>query len=177
MGHNPETPPQLRNLQSRHPGDDGMTINCRITTTALAAITTEAEHSRDGRETGGILLGTDHAGDITISIAGTPGTNAHRTSHSFHRDLDHANQLAATAWNTDCSQWIGEWHTHPSGNLTPSELDLTSYLRHVCDIELRFDRFVAIIVGPSADRGLVMKTWIITRARAVAIPVTVVDRR
>lgn len=134
-----------------------------ITSTTLETIASTAQQSRDGLETGGILLGIDHAGDVLITRAGTPGPRARRASHSFHRDLDHANQLAALAWQTDGSQWIGEWHTHPSRELTPSQLDLTSYLRHVHDPELRLDQFIAIIVGLTAQQEIRMQTWIITR--------------
>lgn len=139
----------------------------RIANTAVETIANTAQQSRDGLETGGILLGTDHAGDILITSAGTPGPKARRASHSFHRDLDHANQLATVAWQSDGSQWIGEWHTHPSGHLLPSDLDLTSYLRHVHDPELHLVRFVAIIVGLAAQREVRMQTWIITRTHVL----------
>ncbi|MFG1770771.1 Mov34/MPN/PAD-1 family protein [Nocardia salmonicida] len=142
---------------------DPVPMMCRITNTALETIANTAQQSLDGLETGGILLGTDHSGDVLITSAGTPGPKARRASHSFHRDLDHANQLATLAWHTDGSQWLGEWHTHPSRNLTPSELDLTSYLRHVHDPELRLDRFIAIIVGLTAQQKVRMQTWIVTR--------------
>ncbi|RBO79929.1 Mov34/MPN/PAD-1 family protein [Nocardia puris] len=135
----------------------------RINNTAIETIAKTAQQSRDGLETGGILLGIDHSGDVLITSAGTPGPNARRASHSFHRDLDHANQLSTLAWHTDGSQWIGEWHTHPSQDLRPSELDLTSYLRHVHDPELRLDRFIAIIVGLTAQQNVRMQTWIVTR--------------
>lgn len=135
----------------------------RITDTARETIANTAQQSRDGLETGGILLGTEHSGDVLITSAGTPGPKARRASHSFNRDLDHANQLATLAWHTDGSQWIGEWHTHPSQDLTPSELDLSSYLRHVYDPELRFDRFIPIIVGLTSQQAVRMRTWIVTR--------------
>ncbi|MGC4989853.1 Mov34/MPN/PAD-1 family protein [Nocardia salmonicida] len=139
----------------------------QITETAVYTIADTAQQSRDGLETGGVLLGTDHNGDILITSAGTPGPKARRASQSFDRDLDHVNQLATAAWQSDGSLWIGEWHTHPSGDLLPSELDLTSYLRHVHDPELHLDRFVAIIVGLAAQREVRMQTWIITKTHVL----------
>ncbi|MCB8046019.1 Mov34/MPN/PAD-1 family protein [Microbacterium oxydans] len=43
------------------------------------------------------------------------------------------------AWHVDGSQWVGEWHTHPTGPMTPSDRDLASYYAHLSDAELGFD--------------------------------------
>jgi len=141
-----------------------------IAPTALHTIAREALRSRDGLETGGILLGPDTS-TILISRAGDPGPRAHRTEHSFLRDLAHAQSLASAAWDEDGHQWIGEWHTHPTGDLRPSALDLHSYLQHLHDPELHLDRFVAIIVGLTPDAGITAAAWLIERdsVRAVTL--------
>ncbi|WP_280182160.1 Mov34/MPN/PAD-1 family protein [Nocardia farcinica] len=138
-----------------------------ITSTALAIITAETRRAQDGNETGGILLGTELPEQITITTAGTPGPNARRTPRSFHRDLHHAQALAQHAWDTDRGQWIGEWHTHPGGDPTPSQTDLTSYQSHLHDPDLHFDQFIAIIAVPSASSPLRLQTWIITHTQAI----------
>ncbi len=104
-----------------------------ITDVALSAIAREALRSVDGLETGGILLGDDATDGIVIRHAGGPGPKATRGERTFMRDLDHARRLADSAWSEDRSQWIGEWHTHPTGGLSPSEVDLHSYMRHLHD--------------------------------------------
>ncbi|WP_431235916.1 Mov34/MPN/PAD-1 family protein [Mycolicibacterium psychrotolerans] len=141
-----------------------------IAPTALRVIVREALRSCDGLETGGILLGPDMADTIFISRAGDPGPRAHRTERSFQRDLAHAQSLADAAWEEDGHQWIGEWHTHPSGEMTPSALDLHSYFQHLHDPELHLDRFVAIIVGLT-PHGAVPAAWLIERdsVRALAL--------
>lgn len=146
-----------------------------IAPAALRAIAREADRSHDGLETGGILLGPDIADTIVISRAGDPGPRAHRTEHSFLRDLAHAQSLAYTAWNEDGHQWIGEWHTHPTGDLTPSALDLHSYLQHLHDPELHLDWFVAIIVGLTPDAGITTAAWLIERrrVRALSLDITI----
>lgn len=140
-----------------------------ITDVALSAIAREAVQSVDGLETGGILLGNDAADGIDIRHAGGPGPNATRGERTFTRDLDHARRLANSAWSEDRSQWIGEWHTHPTGGLSPSEVDLHSYLRHLHDPELRFDRFVVIIAGFDSFAHVIVATWIVDRNHILAV--------
>lgn len=133
-----------------------------ITETALATVTKEARRSQDGLETGGILLGHDTPDQVLIRHAGDPGPQAVRGPRHFHRDLEHAQQLARAAWNQDQSLWIGEWHTHPAASAKPSELDLNSYLRHLHDPELGLDKFIAIIVilDPTAMNAV---AWVVNR--------------
>lgn len=147
----------------RHLGTRTEPPVAHIAPTALHTIAREALRSRDGLETGGILLGPDTASTILISRAGGPGPQAHRTEHSFLRDLAHAQSLANAAWDEEGHQWIGEWHTHPTGDLTPSALDLHSYLQHLHDPELHLDWFVAIIVGLTPDTAITATSWLIER--------------
>lgn len=114
---------------------------------ALAAL------SADGRETGGILLGRgpDPAGLLTVEIAGEPGPRATRERGFFLRDLPQARRLAATAWAERRAVWVGEWHTHPSGEPRPSNADIATYVRLLAAAELHFSLFAAIIVTPDPD--------------------------
>jgi integrative and conjugative element protein (TIGR02256 family) len=112
-----------------------------------------AAESDDGRETGGILIGRGPDADnvITVERAGDPGPKAERRPEYFLRDLAHAQELAATAWQEDEGVWVGEWHTHPTGAATPSARDLTTYAGLLADPELAFGTFVSIIVVPDPD--------------------------
>lgn len=161
MGADPTPSSRLCHLWSRMTNELAMPI-MRISDDALETIAREALRSRDGLETGGILLGSDTSEGIAIRYAGGPGINARRGSQVFLRDLEHAQQLADAAWRKDESQWVGEWHTHLSDQLAPSGYDLESYLRHVNDPDLRFDRFVAIIVGLHPSGGIKAAPWIIS---------------
>ena len=153
--------------------DDGPDL--RIHRRSLSDIEWEAARSRDGLETGGILLGTDDSQTITIRHAGGPGPKALRETNRFLRDLPHAQELAARAWATDRSQWIGEWHTHPSGDLRPSQYDLDAYSKHLHDPELGFTRFVSILVGHSPQGEVLMVPWVVDRKSARPVPVTISD--
>jgi integrative and conjugative element protein (TIGR02256 family) len=130
-----------------------VTDRVRLGDRALATIVHEAPASSDGRETGGILLGFD-AGPLTEALvmeAGDPGPQAERRQDFFRRDVEHAQRLADEAFTRTTSRWIGEWHTHPHGDLAPSRKDLRTYRGFLRDPELAFDSFVAVIVGPGDD--------------------------
>jgi integrative and conjugative element protein (TIGR02256 family) len=144
-----------------------------ITTTAFETIAREASRSEDGLETGGILLGHDTPDQVLIRHAGDPGPNADRGSRHFHRDLEHAQHLATAAWNNDQSLWLGEWHTHPGAGPTPSSVDLNSYLRHLNDPDLGFDRFVAIIVTFD-DTAINAVAWVVDRNHCRPVPIQTV---
>lgn len=168
MAGTPPTPARLPHLQGGMTTASNLTIE--VAANALNTIADEAKRSSDGLETGGILLGHDTPRRISIRQAGGPGPNAQRGPRTFLRDRDHAQQLADAAWQEDSSQWIGEWHTHPSTDLIPSYLDLNSYLRHLRDPELHLDRFLAVIVGLGPSGGITAVTWLITEDRAQPVP-------
>lgn len=97
-------------------------------------------------ETGGILLGKLIQDGYSVMHVGGPGPLARHARNAFLRDLDHARTLARLAWAEDRSEWLGEWHTHPSYSLAPSEADLRSYRAHLHDSELAFTTFLSIVV-------------------------------
>ena len=164
----PQTPHVVPDLLARMTGRRDVPP-VTITDVALSSIAREASRSIDGFETGGILLGYDATDGIGIRHAGGPGPNATRGERTFMRDLDHARHLADSAWLEDHSQWIGEWHTHPTGTLSPSEVDLQSYMRHLRDPDLGFDRFVAIVAGFDSSARVLAATWLIQRDRIWAV--------
>jgi hypothetical protein len=86
-----------------------------------------------------------------IEEAGDPGLKADRRPDYFLRDLAHAQQLAAEAWERDKAIWVGEWHTHPKGPIHPSARDLSTYVALIADASLEFRAFVSIIVVPDPD--------------------------
>lgn len=135
----------------------------RIHQTALDLIGQVAHASRDGLETGGVLLGHDRDELVEITVAGDPGPAAVRQSTRFRRDLAHAQQLGDDAFEADGSVWLGEWHTHPMGLTTPSELDHRSYAEMLADPELGFTRFVCFIItsGDAAWTTPLLWPWVV----------------
>lgn len=123
-------------------------VKVAITPIALEALGRHVRAGGNGVETGGILLGHETPTAYHILVAGGPGPGAVRTPTSFNRDLAHAENLAEQAWQQHRAVWLGEWHTHVHVPPLPSETDLSSYLRHLDDVDLGFDHFISIIVGP-----------------------------
>lgn len=143
-----------------------------LTTAAWETIRSEVTAEASPLETGGILLGHDFGDVLQVTVAGDPGPNAQRRRDRFLRDRDHAEHLAADAWEADRAQWIGEWHTHPTTPPVPSPIDLASYARHLQDPDLSFDRFLSVIVGLD-DRGEeLVAGWIVTRGAVTLVPVS-----
>jgi proteasome lid subunit RPN8/RPN11 len=122
-------------------------------------IVAEAKRSVDALETGGILLGDDtihvpgpHDDAPYVRHAGGPGPAAVRKANYFRPDYVHAQRDALDAFETDGSNWIGTWHTHPGlgplRHTRPSAVDLRVYRQHLADKALGLTRFVALIVTP-----------------------------
>jgi integrative and conjugative element protein (TIGR02256 family) len=148
----------------------------QLARTALATITTEAAAAADGRETGGVLLGSDDGTVLKVRRAGGPGPRADRRASGFRRDLVHAQELALAAWAADESVWVGDWHTHPRRPARPSATDLATYNGLLGDPTLGFRRFCAIIVTPANGVDwcrIEMAAWLVTLEGMLAVPLEV----
>jgi integrative and conjugative element protein (TIGR02256 family) len=139
------TAPWNRTVQGS--GNTAALFTIEIQAEALATITEQVRVGGTVLETGGILLGHNHRDRSTILVAGDPGPNAVRHMRAFSRDRAHAEGLADAAWAEHQAIWVGEWHTHPEGLATPSDIDLASYLEHLNDPDLGFDYFVSLIIA------------------------------
>lgn len=126
---------------------DGPLFDVEITNAALDTIRNEVHRGGTDLETGGILLGHEHATGYRIIVAGGPGPNAIRIPLSCSRDLTYTQALADAAWDEHRAVWLGEWHTHPAVPPVPSGTDMASYAAHLADPELGFARIISVIVG------------------------------
>ena len=95
-----------------------------------------------------MLLARFHLPEVVIENATTPSQSERRSRYSFTSDGDRRRMLVAKAYGRG-QHFLGEWHTHPQSDPTPSACDLQSmaelFVRSVH--ELNF--FVMIIVGNS----------------------------
>ncbi len=143
-----------------------VTRTVTLTARAHSTIRSVCRAERRGHETGGILLGHQYPdGGLTVTVAGDPGPQAVQTSRSFRRDAVHAEALANGAWQHDGSVWIGDWHTHPAGPHTPSDVDLTAYLSVLHDPDSGFDVFLSLIVVPDGHSHAIYP-WAVTTGTA-----------
>jgi integrative and conjugative element protein (TIGR02256 family) len=81
--------------------------------------------SRNSPESGGILIGSYRGPHVEVIAWTGPGNRDRRGWVSFVRKDKSHQERAAKAWaSTQGTQtYIGEWHSHPSGNAIPSGID------------------------------------------------------
>lgn len=111
-------------------------------------------------ETGGALLGPPDGSRVLHAVK--PGPLAVHGHRLFQRDLDYTQQEAERLYQSDGSQWIGEWHTHVDVPATPSAVDLATYVKHLNDSALGFERFVALVISTSGPQAI-LAAWILER--------------
>lgn len=135
----------------------------RLSAAARRAIETEVVRTDANLETGGVLLGHNLEAEILVSVAGGPGPGAVHQARRFDRDTHYASKLADEAWDRDRSQWIGEWHTHPTSSLMPSQVDLSTYRTHLREGNVGPGAFLSLLVR-SRGQNCTMVGWAVTQS-------------
>ena len=110
-------------------------------------------------EAGGVLLGAYRGADLEVSGLTKPGPGDERRLYSFTRAdqlHDEANRIAWTASGGTVS-YVGEWHTHPWGGVTPSSTDIGTWRSEVrrCGRPMVF----ALVVPSEWGLFLVRPKW------------------
>lgn len=84
-------------------------------------------------EAGGILLGYRRADHLHIVEATEPGVEDHRHRTRFFRQRHRHQEIALRRWRESerTMDYLGEWHTHPELNPSPSHTDLKGW-RAIC---------------------------------------------
>lgn len=84
-------------------------------------------------EAGGILLGAYRGPDMEVISLTHPGPADERKLYSFTRSDPLHEAANAQAWEGSGGtvSYVGEWHTHPSGSVTPSPIDARSWRSEV----------------------------------------------
>ncbi|GAA4529450.1 hypothetical protein GCM10023192_15980 [Amycolatopsis samaneae] len=104
-----------------------------VTTPAVNAIAHEARASRDGTETGGILLGTTERSGLVIRHAGGPGRHATRRATSFERDLNYAQALGDWAFE-QAGSGCGSENGTPTSEFRPCRAPEISLSTRACSL-------------------------------------------
>ena len=80
-------------------------------------------------EGGGILLGYRRDAHLHIVEATTPQAKDRRSLFGFFRRDRFHQKVALQRWadSNETIDYLGEWHTHPELNPTPSRLDLVEW--------------------------------------------------
>lgn len=104
------------------------------------------QHKTTKTESGGILLGYRRGNHLHIVSATTPQPDDQRMRFRFYRrDLNHQ-KVAFRQWELsgNTMDYVGEWHTHPEPEPTPSSLDMLEWKKICC---ARKASMVFLIVG------------------------------
>ncbi len=109
------------------------------------------------REAGGVLLGRWLRGSehVVVDELTTPMRGDRRGRTSFHRTArahqQHIDRAYAESQGT-CG-YLGEWHTHPEPDPTPSSVDLDDWRRRLRDDRVDVPHLFFVIVGTSLTRA------------------------
>jgi len=98
------------------------------------------------REAGGQLFATFAGGDVVIREATGPRRTDQRTRTSYCADRK-AEQREILEHHQRGLHYVGDWHTHPSEQPTPSQLDYLSIQESVRKSNHDLEAFVLIVVG------------------------------
>lgn len=100
-------------------------------------------------EAGGQLFGRFLSGIIEITFVTTPDTSDKRTRYSFSRNRAIEQEEINQAFKKGL-HYIGDWHTHPQSNPTPSPTDISNAKMLYCKSRSELKDFLMVIVGTKA---------------------------
>jgi integrative and conjugative element protein (TIGR02256 family) len=107
-------------------------------------------HARDP-ESGGLLLGRLISGteDVVIDFVSRPSGADRATRFRFFRARRPAQQRVTDAWHESLGTrvYLGEWHTHPEDDPTPSCIDRRNWRRIVKRAQFEQPFLFFVIVG------------------------------
>lgn len=112
------------------------------------------------RETGGILLGRFRRSDgapVVYSCTGPPIDSESR-SMGFVRGVKELQSVLETQFVAG-NQYLGEWHSHPNGQSTPSPRDRHTMFSIGHNPNYQMPRPLLLIVGGSPLAGWSLECW------------------
>ena len=132
-------------LVFQNPLDDGFVI---VTSSVLRQINKYRQIAVFDVEAGGILLGARRGRHIDITFATTPKRGDRGSRASFLRFSSFHQSFAVRAWHRFSHKldYVGDWHTHPKRNPSPSPIDRMEWLKLA---RLRKTDIVFLILGIS----------------------------
>lgn len=124
-----------------------------INETVLRDLATQVVDKK-GTETGGVLAGyIDEQGNVSVRFASGPGPKAVQTRTKFEKDVEFCQKYLDDLYKEygDRAIYLGEWHSHPNENNTPSNTDLRSLSEIANQKEYLTDRPIMIIFTSSGS--------------------------
>jgi integrative and conjugative element protein (TIGR02256 family) len=127
-----------------------------LTTPACVTMRRYRQIRPNQTEAGGVLLGRLilDAQDVVVDRVTEPATSDQRSRFSFWRSQRTTQQLVNDAWRQSggTQQYLGEWHTHPEDDPTPSGVDRRNWQRILREAHFESEALWFVIVGRRAVR-------------------------
>lgn len=128
-----------------------------VASSAAATLTRYRQHDDAMPEAGGIMLGRVivHAPRVVVDAVTEPSLWDRWTRYSFFRSKAPAQRAVNRAWDTSdrTRNYLGEWHTHPEDDPSPSALDTTEWRRLARTATFEQDSVFFLIIGRSNVRA------------------------
>lgn len=143
-----------------------------LSSAALDAILHHADASPDA-ETGGVLAGFLERETLRIEYASGPGERSKRTLNRLVLDKQYAQGCidAVATLSHGKLRYTGEWHTHPSGDLSPSPDDLQSLRTLASSREAAIEAPLIIIAGQGGGEPLGLRAFTLRSGSVVELSV------
>lgn len=104
-----------------------------VASEATLTITRHCQRLEEMPEAGGILLGRVilHAPRVVVDAVTEPSRWDRWTRYTFFRAKEPAQRAINRAWDTSDRKrnYLGDWHTHPEDDPTPSAVDIGEWRR------------------------------------------------
>jgi integrative and conjugative element protein (TIGR02256 family) len=140
----------------------------RISEAAIVKMRAHIQRHCWSTEAGGILLGRmlTEKEHIVVDEVTVPGPHDRRSRFRFFRSERPAQTAVDAAWTCSGGEinYLGEWHTHPEDDPTPSGHDRTDWHRLVTTQRYEQDALFFVIVGRRTIRA-----WELARSQATAV--------
>jgi integrative and conjugative element protein (TIGR02256 family) len=120
-----------------------------LTEDVMSALRTHIQ-TKGRKEAGGILLGTVYPGErVIIQRATTPGPLDKAGFYFFDRSRKRAQRVVNKLWKKSAGLciYLGEWHTHPELNPSPSSRDRRMIRNMLAQTKMEVEFLFLIIVG------------------------------
>lgn len=113
---------------------------------SVLAMRSYAQMNERDTEAGGVLIGETRERSTTIQIATPPQSTDVRTRTKFNRKSKGHQDFVIKSWKESqgLSDYVGEWHTHPEPNPSPSWVDRVGWAKRSA---LGRRALVVVIVG------------------------------
>lgn len=122
----------------------------------MKILDTQRQVDAASHEAGGMLLGRliDGTDDVVVDEATEPTGEDRRGRFSFNRAKAAAQRYINLVWRQSGSTrvYLGEWHTHPEDDPTPSDHDLENWRRIAKKAKYDQDYLIFVIVGRKRTR-------------------------